>query len=316
MYGGSPLMPSLVLGRGLCSDDTEHTQMVGRAIVLSGGNVAEFERHFSRQLKCWFLTLPAGVGWATLRACLKLLLGFGPMRSGVHSAGNGPAMRSALLGVWAKSEVQLRQLVRVCTRITHIDPKSEEGALVVARAASLTVLEAGLSPIAFLEDAVREVSGDELRDHLQAAITALAHGNSPAAFAASRGWAHGITGYVNHTVPAALYCWAYSPGDFRKCVENAVLLGGDSDSVAAIAGAICGANLGSDNLPQDWLDCLAEWPRTANWMKRLASSLAQVSLNGKKSTPPRMHWVATVLRNLAFAAVILVIGFRRLLPPY
>src|SRR5690349_12154175 len=97
MYGGAPLSPTLVLDRGFCSDDTEHTQMVGCAIVLSGGEAKEFERQFSRQLKCWLLTVPAGVGWATLRACVKLLLGFGPTRSGVFSAGNGPAMRSALI---------------------------------------------------------------------------------------------------------------------------------------------------------------------------------------------------------------------------
>ncbi|TVS08433.1 MAG: hypothetical protein EA424_28605 [Planctomycetaceae bacterium] len=44
------------------------------------------------------LGLPAGVGMATARACLKLWLGFPPKRSGVDSAGNGPAMGKAVLG--------------------------------------------------------------------------------------------------------------------------------------------------------------------------------------------------------------------------
>ena len=49
--------------------------------------------------------LPAGVGLATARACLKLWLGFSPERSGIYSAGNGPAMRSAVLSPEAPIEV-------------------------------------------------------------------------------------------------------------------------------------------------------------------------------------------------------------------
>ena len=30
MYGQRPIRPDLLFGRGLCSDDTEHTVMVGR----------------------------------------------------------------------------------------------------------------------------------------------------------------------------------------------------------------------------------------------------------------------------------------------
>src|SRR4029079_1298112 len=107
MYGGPPLMPALVWGRGFCSDDTEHTLMVARALALSAGNPEHFEAFLAADLKRWLLTLPAGVGLATLRACLKLLIGFAPRHSGVFSAGNGPAMRSALTGVCASDERQL-----------------------------------------------------------------------------------------------------------------------------------------------------------------------------------------------------------------
>ena len=101
MYGNSPLSPNLLLGHGFCSDDTEHTQIVGRALLLSAGDPELFERELGDQLKRWLLTLPAGVGIATLRACIRLLIGLSPSRSGVYSAGNGPAMRSALIGVYA-----------------------------------------------------------------------------------------------------------------------------------------------------------------------------------------------------------------------
>src|SRR5436190_12400621 len=131
LCGGPPLDSSLIFGLGFCSDDTEHTLMVGRALVLSHGDPGLFERQFAAELRRWLLTGPAGVGFATLRSCLKLLIGFGPRGSGVFSAGNGPAMCSALIGVCVKSNDALVDIVRASTRVTHIDPKAEEGALLV-----------------------------------------------------------------------------------------------------------------------------------------------------------------------------------------
>ena len=316
MYGMEALKPELVFGLGFCSDDTEHTQMVGRALALSDGETEAFQRELARQLRAWLLTLPAGIGLATMRACLKLLAGASPERSGVFSAGNGPAMRSALLGLWADSDEQLRTLVQCCTRITHTDPRAEDGALLIARAARLKVEHFAIEPIDFLTASTQQVVDGELRKLLNQAIEALRESRTPAEFAIAQGWEHGVSGYINQSVPAALYCWAYSPTDFRQCVENAVLLGGDTDSVAAIAGAICGANLGYNALPADWLQSMAEWPRGIDWMKRLAAALSSQLDDDRPIKPPSMHWPTTLARNLVFATVVLGLGFRRLLPPY
>ena len=279
MYGGPPLEPSLLLRRGFCSDDTEHTQMVGRSLALSGGDPREFELRLAADLKKWLLTAPAGVGFATLRACLKLLLGCGPNRSGVDSAGNGPAMRSALIGIYAKDEEQLTKLVRASTRLTHTDPRAEEGALLVARAAQIGhhhhKSRSHWIPPRSRIDRNRE----RIARFPGAAAQALIAGKTCLEFAQSQGWSRGVSGYVNQTVPAALYCWARSPDDFRRCVENAVLLGGDTDSVAAITGAICGAHLGSDGIPIEWIERLAEWPRTTKWMR---SARSRYSRNQRK----------------------------------
>lgn len=190
----------------------------------------------------------------------------------------------------------------------------------VARAARLTSSCSDLNPIDFIKQMVSEVEGEELRGHLQAAVNSLGKKMTPVEFAESRGWSRGVSGYVNQTVPAALYCWAYSPNDFRMCVENTVMLGGDTDSVAAISGAISGANLGYDKLPTDWIDSLAEWPRTTEWMKELAKSLddaMDAAMDGSQYLkPPGMHWLKTIPRNILFATIVIGIGFRRLLPPY
>src|SRR5690606_17594158 len=95
LYGDGEVRPELICGRGFCSDDTEHTLLVAYSLATSGCDPNGFEREFASQLKRWIATAPVGVGLATLKACIKLLLGFGPAGSGVRSAGNGPAMRAA-----------------------------------------------------------------------------------------------------------------------------------------------------------------------------------------------------------------------------
>ena len=77
------------------------------------------------QLRFWLLGLPGGIGYATLKAILKLWLGFKPEHSGIFSAGNGPAMRSAIIGVcYGNDSQKLRELVKASTRLTHTDPKA------------------------------------------------------------------------------------------------------------------------------------------------------------------------------------------------
>src|SRR5262245_9506040 len=65
-----PLRHRFVLGRGMVSDDTEHTCMTAQAILHSGGDVEKFRRSLAWRLRGWLLGIQAGVGFATLRAIL------------------------------------------------------------------------------------------------------------------------------------------------------------------------------------------------------------------------------------------------------
>lgn len=125
-----------LFGKGMVSDDTEHTCLVAQSIIASGENARVFAEELSWRMRRWLLGLPAGVGFATLRAILKLFVGFPVEKSGVFSAGNGPAMRSPIIGVcFGESKARLKELVTISTRITHTDPKAAYGALAVALAA-------------------------------------------------------------------------------------------------------------------------------------------------------------------------------------
>jgi len=138
----------------------------------------------------------------------------------------------------------------------------------------------------------------------------------PADYAARNGGANGVSGYMLHTLPAALHAWLSHPSDYRGAVTAAVRLGGDSDTIAAIVGAIVGARVGKDGIPPEWLRDLAEWPRTAAWMEKLAAKLAAACAARENGRSLPLNWPGLLLRNLLFIPLVLMHGFRRLLPPY
>lgn len=63
------------------------------------------------------------------------------------------------------------------------------------------------------------------------------------------------SGYVVDTLEAALWCLV-TTDNYRDCVLKAVNLGGDTDTVAAVAGGLAGAVYGLEGIPQEWLDTL------------------------------------------------------------
>jgi ADP-ribosyl-[dinitrogen reductase] hydrolase len=320
LFGDPPLRHRFLFGRGLVSDDTEHTCMLGQALLRAPEDADLFARSLAWRLRFWLLGLPAGVGRATLQAILKLWLGFSPARSGVWSAGNGPAMRSALLG---HDRERLRAYVRASTRLTHTDPRAERGAFLVALAAhhGAALGSQGVQGETFFRD-VREALPDadeELRTLLDRLESSLGR-NAPAVeLADALGLERGISGYVYHTVPLALYCWLRHSGNFRQAVEEVITLGGDVDSTGAIVGGIAGATLGAAGIPDEWLDGLLEWPCSVSWMRRLAERLAQqfpdTGSPGRQESLP-LFWPGLLPRNLLFLGVVLAHGLRRLLPPY
>ena len=310
----------LLFGKGMCSDDTEHTCMLAQAIIVSGGDEEIFARDFAWRLRWWLVGLPAGIGLATLRAIVKLWLFVPRGWRGVHSAGNGPAMRSALLGVcFADDEERLLALNRTATRLTHTDPKAECGALAIALAARCSLRNASFDT--FLADlarltAVHGAAGAVLVDLAAQAHRSAGAGESTEDFAQSIGCAKGVTGYMYHSVPAVLHAWFSHPRDYVRAVTAMIRCGGDTDTTAAMLGAIIGAGVGRKGIPQPLLDDLIEWPRTVPWIETLAGKAARAAQTGAPGTAQRLPIAGLLLRNAGFIVLVLTHGLRRLLPPY
>lgn len=79
------------------------------------------------------------------------------------------------------------------------------------------------------------------------------------------------TGYVVDTLEAALWC-VYHTSSYRDCVLTAVNLGGDTDTIAAVAGGLAGIIYGcggESGIPDEWI---AQIPRR-DWIKALCDEL-------------------------------------------
>lgn len=316
-------------GRGMLSDDTEHAFMTAQALLTAGDDWERFRQSLAWQLRWWFLALPAGVGLATARSCLRLWLGVPAERSGVHSAGNGPAMRSAIIGAfYATGTGHRHKFVRASTRLTHLDPRAETAAVAVAEAAAFVCRDAatreragnpapapgfvsadnGGDAIQLLMQIPADAQWRELCAHMK---SGLERGDSTPRFAETLGLHHGVTGFAYHTVPVALYAWLRHRGAFEAALHDAVRCGGDTDTVGAICGALAGCDVGVEGIPGPWLDGLHDWPRSRRLLSTTADQLA--SPNGK---PVHWFWPGILPRNLFFLLVVLLHGFRRLFPPY
>jgi len=315
---GAPDRHRLVFGRGMFSDDTEHTCMVAQSLIESDGSVDRFRQGLARRFRQWLMTVPAGIGLATLRAVVRLCVGYGPESSGVFSAGNGPAMRAPILGAAISDPTLLREFVKASTRITHTDPKAEYGALAVAIATQMSARRtpvSGAEFIALLESALQG-EGAELMRLVVQAVSAADTGMSVGDFAEQLGLSSAVSGYVYHTVPVALHAWLSHPRDYRAAVSAVIGCGGDTDTTAAIVGGIVGAGVGEEGIPSDWVHGVIDWPRSIPWLRLLATQL-DASLKAHAPTQAiRLPILPLLLRNLAFLIIVLGHGFRRLAPPY
>lgn len=308
-----PLRHRFVFGRGMVSDDTDHSVFVAQALIRSGAQPDAFRRALAWRLRLWLLCLPAGIGWATLRSILKMWLF--PGDSGVWSAGNGPAMRSGIIGAAVHSDTQLRRaLVAASTRLTHTDPKALAGALaiaeVTARLASGTWRQrpSAAELAAMLQELSPESDWHACVDAIRAACDAPDPiGAAHAAFAGP----NGVSGYVLHSVPFALVAWHRHFGDFRATIEAVVLSGGDVDTVGAIAGAMAGTLDGPAGIPAEWIDGIADMPHGASYVRALARRLLDDSVKVSTRFSPML-----LPRGLVFTALVLAHGLRRLAPPY
>ncbi len=330
---GPPDRYRFFFGRGMVSDDTDHAMMTAVALLqsrkqtdaadgdagvspdrLEPFEIGRFEAVLVKQLKWWLASIPAGIGLATLRSILKLWLGWSPATSGVFSAGNGPAMRAPILGAVINDIDVLKAFVRCSTRMTHLDPKAEYGAIVVAIATHLAVRVPQITGQQFLEIVREHLPSDaaELLTLLARCVESVSSMQSTHDFARSLGLQNGVTGYMYHTVPVCIHAWLSFSNDFESAIRCVIECGGDADTTAAITGGIVGAAVGAKKIPA----ALAKGLFACTPGPEFVSGMFESRI----TFPNRVladNWCFRVLRNVfLFLPIVLFHGFRRTLPPY
>lgn len=244
--GTRELKPAFLAGRAVPSDDAAHAFLTAWALHQSGDDVDKFQRILAGGIRQWFLALPFGIGMATLKAGLKLSIGVRPPKSGVDSAGNGPAMRAPVIGWWfAEDPERVADFVRASTEITHRHPLALQGSLLAAQAALAVARD---EPLPTLDDWPSD-SGDPRR---------------------------GPSGYIVHTMNTVFDLLARER-DPVKVVDLAVRRGGDTDTIAAITGGIIGLSSVPENARsvKGWPNWAAieAFPRPPSYLRMLSFHL-------------------------------------------
>lgn len=262
------------------------------------------------RLKWWLASVPAGIGLATARSIIRLTIGFNPARSGVYSAGNGPLMRAPVIGVWHSDDnISRNRFVDASTLMTHRDPRSIECARLIATAAALVARQDqnGETSTDILNKLENDISCDEMKIRFPILRQALQREESVSTFAdriiRKPGY---VTGFAPDSTAVAIYAWLRHRNDFRATIESVIFAGGDTDTNAFVAGSLAGIECGVNDLPDDWIKNLQDWPINPASIKSIT--------HGTAISYP--FWPLSLLRNFAFLAIVISHGFRRLLPPY
>lgn len=316
--GWSKWKHRFIFGKGMVSDDTEHTVFVAQSLICHRDNPKKFKSCLAWKFRWWFLALPAGIGLGTAKAIIKLWLFVPLQKSGVWSAGNGPAMRSAVIGAFFHTNNdRMKEFVRCSTELTHKDPKALVGALAVSHTASkaITGSEKQIPDKKSFLEALRLLSKEDDEEWLRAVDLierGLNNNLSVSDFVSCMGLKKGVTGYIYHTVPVAIYAWLHHYGDFKSTLTAVLNCGGDTDTVGAITGALAGTTVGEQGIPEEWIRNILEWPRSISVLHNIADRLV-VDSDGSTGAV-RYFWPGVILRNVFMFIIVLGHVLLRLMP--
>lgn len=255
------------LGRGTYTDDTQMMIALAESLIERGRIE---EEHLASAFQAAYD--PArGYGGGTRRV-LELWRNRVPVAvaarqvfGGQGSRGNGAAMRIAPVAVrFRQDPVRLQAEAARSARVTHANPVGVDGALVQAAA-----IGAALRDEDILAVALAAARTEELRVGLAGIAALLGESRNPAELHSRLR----TSSDAEESVCAAIYS-AVAHSTFHAAVSFAVSLGGDTDTVAAMTGAISGARMGANSIPRRWLDALEDGNRGRTHVEQLATRLA------------------------------------------
>lgn len=256
-----PIAPGLPAGT--VTDDTEQAVLLARLLVEGGGDVDPHA--FAAALEEWEQDLvrrgsSSLLGPSTRRALDRLRAGEPPEQAGRDGATNGAAMRIAPVGIAFRGPALLDAVVRTST-VTHGTGLGIAAAAAVAAAVSACLDGA---PLPQALDAAAAAAAEGARHGHW-----VAGGDVAARIRWARGFVRGLDApgladavadvigtslAAQESVVAAFALVEALGEDPFAALSTAASLGGDTDTVAAMCGAVLGARHGVAGLPADLID--------------------------------------------------------------
>jgi len=260
------------------TDDTDMTLALAESVIESGKVDPEgLARKFSKSCD-----LTRGYGIGTIKAVLALRAGAAWHQVSrivfeKGSFGNGAAMRVSPVGLYYHHDLEaLRKAAIDQSNVTHTHPLGQWGAVMQASSVGLALLQDPRKPLKkeqiILE--LREILWPgpvEYQKALNEIENIFALGKKIEAREIVRRLGNGIE--AHRSVPSASYlALTYSP-DLQDAIRAAISLGGDTDTIAGMVGAIIGAHVGERGLPEEWIEQLEDGPRGRSFARTLADGL-------------------------------------------
>jgi len=212
---------------GQPTDDSEMALTLARAIIQHKGYDAA---KVLDAYRAWLTSRPVDVGMTTEKGLLGLVTS--------ESESNGSLMRCSPIGVWAAGDPALAaRTARDDSTLTHANPVCLE-----ACAAYCAAIAAGVAGASRAE--MHEAAAAHSKGPAHEAVKRGAKGVAPADFFTHQGW-------VLLALQNAFYC--LQSLELEEALVETVGRGGDTDTNAAIAGALLGACQGREAVPSRWV---------------------------------------------------------------
>ena len=212
------------------TDDTVMTVAVADALIRAGkdADVEKIKNEVIGSMKLWGRRYP-GAGYGARFGQWLMSNEIDPY----WSFGNGAAMRVSPVGWLYDSLIRTREVARATAEVTHDHPEGIKGAEAVA--AAIYLARSGCNKLE-IKTYVEDVFGYDFSRSLDDIRPFYHHVES-----------------CQETVPEAMTAF-FEGIDFEDVIRNAVSIGGDSDTVACIAGSIAEAYF---EIPKELkLECL------------------------------------------------------------
>ncbi len=181
------------------------------------------------------------------------------------SPGNGAAMRVAPIGLcyWNDTDSILLE-ARNSALPTHVHPVGIEGAQLLAIAISIALCRDNIESKALFQQLRKYAVTEDFQWQIS-----VAEQLSPEDSIRSLG----NSLEAHRSVVTAIACFAANLHSYPHTIAQAIFLGNDTDTIAAMAGAISGAHLGVEAIPRHLLDKLENARKGRNYIEHLAEQL-------------------------------------------